>query len=88
LRQEAIEGVSRQLHSLQKLDGLVACFLNPHTGTFRSSSTVSMGASADSYYEYLLKQWIQTGKTHDWSVFHSQCPRPTPLYLFTYAMEE
>ena len=25
-----------------------------------------MGASADSYYEYLLKQWIQTGKTQSW----------------------
>ena len=25
-----------------------------------------MGASGDSYYEYLLKQWIQTGKTQSW----------------------
>jgi len=29
-----------------------------------------VGASADSYYEYLLKQWIQTGKTRQWLVSH------------------
>jgi len=50
---------------MNKLDGLVACYINPHTGEFRSSSTVSVGASADSYYEYLVKQWIQTGKKND-----------------------
>ena len=66
--QTAIDAVSQHLHKMEKLDGLVACFINPHTGTFRQSSTVSAGASADSYYEYLLKQWIQTGKTKDWWV--------------------
>lgn len=25
-----------------------------------------MGARGDSYYEYLLKQWLQTGKTVDY----------------------
>jgi hypothetical protein len=55
------------LHNLPKLDGLVPCFMNPFAGVFHVSSAVSFGASCDSYYEYLLKQWIQTGKTKDWS---------------------
>lgn len=54
------------LHSQKKLDGLVPCFMNPFAGVFHVSSAVSFGASCDSYYEYLLKQWIQTGKTKDW----------------------
>ncbi|KHJ43776.1 glycosyl hydrolase family 47 [Trichuris suis] len=29
-------------------------------------STYSVGARADSYYEYLLKQWLQTGKRISW----------------------
>jgi mannosyl-oligosaccharide alpha-1,2-mannosidase len=64
--EEAVSSVSLHLHSLPKLDGLVPCFLNPFAGTFHISSPVSVGASADSYYEYLLKQWIQTGKTQYW----------------------
>jgi len=66
--QAAVFAISEKLHSLEKLDGLVPCFMNPFTGTFHKSSPVSVGASADSYYEYLLKQWIQTGKTIVWSV--------------------
>ncbi|TKR73419.1 hypothetical protein L596_020728 [Steinernema carpocapsae] len=46
--------------------GLCGMFINPTTGKFRGSSTITFGARADSYYEYLLKQWIQTGKTIDW----------------------
>ena len=64
--------ISESLHSLPKLDGLVPCFVNPFTGTFHKSSPITIGASADSYYEYLLKQWIQTGKTVAWSVITVQ----------------
>lgn len=41
-------------------------FINAETGQFRSTSTITVGARADSYYEYLLKQWIQTGREIDW----------------------
>ena len=59
-------GVSEHIHNMPKLDGLVSCFISSSSGNFRASSTVSVGASADSYYEYLVKQWAQTGKTIDW----------------------
>ncbi len=34
-------------------------------GKFRKQATITLGARGDSYYEYLLKQWLQTGKTRD-----------------------
>ncbi|QQP56564.1 alpha-1_2-Mannosidase, partial [Caligus rogercresseyi] len=49
----------------KKWHGLVPIFINVQTGEFQKSSTITLGARGDSYYEYLLKQWIQTGKTHD-----------------------
>uniref|UniRef100_A0A915PM45 alpha-1,2-Mannosidase n=1 Tax=Setaria digitata TaxID=48799 RepID=A0A915PM45_9BILA len=47
-------------------DGLCGMFISPLTGHFKEHMTITMGARADSYYEYMLKQWLQTGKTIDW----------------------
>ncbi|GLV42700.1 alpha-Mannosidase class I b [Carabus blaptoides fortunei] len=64
--EEAIARVSLHVHGLDKTEGLVPIFINANTGQFRSYSTITLGARGDSYYEYLLKQWIQTGKTIDY----------------------
>jgi len=63
---EAVEKVSKHVHELPKTDGLVPIFINANTGKFRSHSTITLGARGDSYYEYLLKQWLQTGGTEDY----------------------
>lgn len=63
--EEAVAKVSEKVHTLPKTDGLVPIFINANTGTFRSFSTISLGARGDSYYEYLLKQWLTTGKKAD-----------------------
>lgn len=60
--EEAVQNVNEKVHELPKKDGLVPIFINANTGTFRAGSTISLGARGDSYYEYLLKQWLQTGK--------------------------
>lgn len=60
-----MDKVSRLVHKLEKKDGLVPIFINPFTGQFRSYATVTLGARGDSYYEYLVKQWLQTGKSID-----------------------
>uniref|UniRef100_A0A8P0TUU8 alpha-1,2-Mannosidase n=1 Tax=Canis lupus familiaris TaxID=9615 RepID=A0A8P0TUU8_CANLF len=61
--QEAAEEVTRHVHSLSgKKDGLVPMFINTHSGLFTHMGVFTLGARADSYYEYLLKQWIQGGK--------------------------
>ncbi|KAH8268452.1 hypothetical protein KR026_007319 [Drosophila bipectinata] len=54
--------VNEKVHELDKKHGLVPIFINANTGTFRNYATISLGARGDSYYEYLLKQWIQTGR--------------------------
>lgn len=63
--QNAVSKVSHHIHNLEKKDGLVPIFINANTGQFRSYATITLGARGDSYYEYLLKQWIQTGKNID-----------------------
>ncbi|XP_039081613.1 endoplasmic reticulum mannosyl-oligosaccharide 1,2-alpha-mannosidase-like [Hyaena hyaena] len=61
--QEAAEEVTRRVHSLPgKKDGLVPMFISTHSGLFTHLGVFTLGARADSYYEYLLKQWIQGGK--------------------------
>ncbi|KAJ8938578.1 hypothetical protein NQ314_011437 [Rhamnusium bicolor] len=64
--ENAVEKVSKLVHNLEKKDGLVPIFINANTGQFRSYATITLGARGDSYYEYLLKQWIQTGKVIDY----------------------
>lgn len=59
---DSVTQIMAHLRELPKTDGLVPIFINADTGSF-SGSTVTLGARGDSYYEYLLKQWLQTGKT-------------------------
>lgn len=54
--------VNEKVHNLEKKFGLVPIFINADTGKFQPLSTITLGARGDSYYEYLIKQWIQTGK--------------------------
>ncbi|KAL1517235.1 hypothetical protein ABEB36_001025 [Hypothenemus hampei] len=61
--ENVVSKVSQIVHKLDKTDGLVPIFINANSGQFRSYSTITLGARGDSYYEYLLKQWIQTEKS-------------------------
>ncbi|KAL9692525.1 hypothetical protein quinque_005517 [Culex quinquefasciatus] len=63
--ENAAHKVNVKVHELEKNEGLVPIFINANTGLFRNFATISLGARADSYYEYLLKQWLQTGKKND-----------------------
>ena len=65
LLQESSFKVSKIVHGLPKREGLVPIYINFNTGKFIEGSSFSMAGKADSYYEYLLKQWIQTGRTID-----------------------
>lgn len=38
--------------------GLLPTRLNRNKGSFAGARTYTMGANADSYYEYLLKMWL------------------------------
>ena len=42
-------------------EGVCPTWVNPHSGTVHGDK-LSLGSRGDSYYEYLLKHWILTGK--------------------------
>uniref|UniRef100_A0AAV2IWH5 alpha-1,2-Mannosidase n=1 Tax=Knipowitschia caucasica TaxID=637954 RepID=A0AAV2IWH5_KNICA len=64
--QDVANEVSKLVHKLPgKHDGLVPMFINTNTGQFSHKGAFTLGARADSYYEYLLKQWVQGGKVED-----------------------
>ncbi|KAK1416965.1 hypothetical protein QVD17_26085 [Tagetes erecta] len=60
--QEKVENVILVLNKTFPDDGLLPIYINPHRGT-NSHSTITFGAMGDSFYEYLLKVWIQGNKT-------------------------
>lgn len=60
----AVEKVSSVIHRLNKPNGLVPIYISTTAGIFMGR-TITLGARGDSYYEYLLKQWIQTGYKSD-----------------------
>ncbi|ESR41000.1 Mannosyl-oligosaccharide 1,2-alpha-mannosidase MNS1 [Citrus sinensis] len=60
-RQRA-EKVIVELNKTFPADGLLPIYISPDRGT-PSYSTITFGAMGDSFYEYLLKVWIQGNKT-------------------------
>lgn len=50
--------VLEHMKTLPKVEGLVPIFINPSTGEF-SGENIRLGSRGDSYYEYLLKVWLQ-----------------------------
>ncbi len=60
-----MDHVTQHVHDQPKKDGLVPIFINAGSGAFRATGTITLGARGDSYYEYLLKMWLQSGKQHE-----------------------
>ncbi|KAI4331152.1 hypothetical protein MLD38_029367 [Melastoma candidum] len=60
--QQKAENVINVLNKTFPDDGLLPIYIDPHSGT-ASHSTVTFGAMGDSFYEYLLKVWIQGNQT-------------------------
>eukprot|EP01018_Ginkgo_biloba_P039971 Gb_07364 [translate_table: standard] len=61
--QEKVENVIKQLQTSFPDDGLLPIYINAHSGRAESYSKITFGAMGDSFYEYLLKVWIQGNKT-------------------------
>ncbi|KAF8929460.1 mannosyl-oligosaccharide alpha-1,2-mannosidase [Dissophora ornata] len=58
---KAVENVVLKMKELNNLDGLVPVYISPYTGLFQGGD-IRLGSRGDSYYEYLIKQYLQTGK--------------------------
>lgn len=50
--------VLEHFKTLPKIEGLVPIYISPHSGQF-SGENIRLGSRGDSYYEYLIKVWIQ-----------------------------
>jgi len=61
------DGILNKLHNRRNAskDGLYPTEFNMYFDQFDEYSDVGIGAMADSFYEYLVKTWILTGKTDD-----------------------
>ncbi|KAG0226974.1 mannosyl-oligosaccharide alpha-1,2-mannosidase [Actinomortierella wolfii] len=59
---KAAEKVIHLMKDMESLDGLVPIYINANQGRFHGGD-IRLGSRGDSYYEYLLKQYLQTGKT-------------------------
>lgn len=64
--EEVTFNASQHIHKAKCLeyDGLCPYHIDSK-GDFRKTS-ITLGARADSYYEYLIKQWLQTKKSINW----------------------
>nr|POF08089.1 mannosyl-oligosaccharide 1,2-alpha-mannosidase mns1 [Quercus suber] len=60
--QQKAENVIAQINKTFPDDGLLPIYISPQRGTSQYS-TITFGAMGDSFYEYLLKVWIQGNKT-------------------------
>lgn len=58
---DVAEAPIRLLRGKSTPPGLYPTFLSPRTGGW-ANKRVTMGAMSDSFYEYLVKQWLLTGK--------------------------
>ncbi|RDX50571.1 glycoside hydrolase [Lentinus brumalis] len=61
---DAVENVMRTIRSSSLTTGLASIFMNPEDGRFVLSA-IRLGSRGDSYYEYLLKQYLQTNLTEN-----------------------
>ncbi|KAJ7597859.1 glycoside hydrolase [Mycena floridula] len=59
---EKAEHVMKLIKNGRQPHGLASIYLSSETGKFVPSA-IRLGSRADSYYEYLLKQYIQTNRT-------------------------
>eukprot|EP00794_Sanderia_malayensis_P000195 gene195-809_t len=59
---QKVNRIREVMRSSNKPNGLYPNYMDPRSGTW-GQEHVSLGALGDSFYEYLLKSWLQTGKT-------------------------
>ncbi|SPO27327.1 related to alpha-mannosidase [Ustilago trichophora] len=62
IAERPMEAVRNATARLPHFQGLLPIFLNPINGHFYNGE-IRLGSRGDSYYEYLIKQWLQTGRT-------------------------
>jgi mannosyl-oligosaccharide alpha-1,2-mannosidase len=67
---QKVENVIKQLRKIFPKDGLLPIYISADNGQ-PTTGKITFGAMGDSFYEYLLKVWIQGNKTE--VVKHYRC---------------
>uniref|UniRef100_A0A1A9WIR0 alpha-1,2-Mannosidase n=1 Tax=Glossina brevipalpis TaxID=37001 RepID=A0A1A9WIR0_9MUSC len=62
LYRKKVQTIRQVLKKIKKPNGLYPNYINPITGEW-GQDHMSLGALGDSFYEYLLKAWLQSGQT-------------------------
>ena len=62
----ACDKVSHMLEGMNTHNGLWNTYIDRRSGREGSPTLITFGAMSDSAYEYLVKGWIQTGKSEEW----------------------
>ncbi|VDP17888.1 unnamed protein product [Heligmosomoides polygyrus] len=57
-----VKKIRDALDRVEKPKGLYSNYISPDSGKWTRSNHVSLGALGDSFYEYLIKSWLQSGK--------------------------
>ncbi|XP_076885356.1 mannosyl-oligosaccharide 1,2-alpha-mannosidase MNS3-like [Bidens hawaiensis] len=60
--------VLEHMKTLPKVEGLVPIYISPSSGEF-SGDNIRLGSRGDSYYEYLIKVWLQQ-RHNNWTYLH------------------
>ena len=68
---EKVMRLLRTVRETRRPGRLYPHFLEPNSGQWRGEGAYSLGAFADSFYEYLLKEWLRSGGTdlQSWTMF-------------------
>ncbi|XP_021720326.1 mannosyl-oligosaccharide 1,2-alpha-mannosidase MNS1-like [Chenopodium quinoa] len=72
--QQKVENVISVFNKTFPDDGLLPIYINPNSGE-GSRTTITFGAMGDSFYEYLLKVWIQGNKTTSVNLYRDMWER-------------
>lgn len=65
---EKVEKVMKVLDDNHPAAGLAPIYVNPNTGKYQGK-LIRLGLRGDSYYEYLLKQYLQTDEEIYWDMY-------------------
>ena len=77
--QPSIAVVERLMRSEGRTEGLAPFYVDPSNGAL-GGGIVTLGARGDSYYEYMLKQWLLSGKQQQ-SFLRWRAAQPVMLSL-------
>jgi mannosyl-oligosaccharide alpha-1,2-mannosidase len=81
------EDVIKVIESQKREDGLLPIYIYPSTGQFRGDN-IRLGSRGDSYYEYLIKQYLQTGSVENlYLEMWDEALEGVKKHLITYSKE-